>query len=124
MAVIVHIEDDDVVAHIIDRVLSRDSHHILRARTAREGIDLTRQYQPDLVIIDMWLPEGLDGWAAAQIMKEDPELTHIPLLAVTAQGNETSRQRALAIGFTGFISKPFEIDRLRQTIRAMLLDTN
>jgi CheY-like chemotaxis protein len=122
MAIIVHVEDDDVIAHIVKRVLSLDSHHILRARTAHEGIALARQYQPDLVILDMWLPEGLDGWAVAQLMKTDPDLAHIPLVALTAQGNETSRQRALSLGFAGFIPKPFQVDSLQQAIRAMLAE--
>jgi two-component system, cell cycle response regulator DivK len=122
MPTIVHIEDDDAVAHIVRSVLARDGYTVVRAANAADGIQLVYEYEPVLVIVDMWLPEGLDGWAATSLIKEAPQLAHIPIVALTAQSSEESRQRAFRAGCAGYVPKPFEIRHLTQVIREILGD--
>jgi len=75
--------------------------------------------QPDLIMMDLSLPV-LDGWEATRRIKAAPETKHIPVVALTAHAMAGDREKALAAGCNDFDTKPIELPRLLQKIRALL----
>lgn len=87
--------------------------HGYAALTATDGeiaLALTRKHRPDLIVCDLQMPR-LDGYEVARQLKLDPELKHIPLIAVTAYAMLGDREKVLAAGFDGYFSKPIDTDR-------------
>jgi CheY-like chemotaxis protein len=80
---------------------------------------LARAEQPDLILMDMGLP-GLDGWEATRLLKADPTLRHIPVIALTAHVMQGDRERSLEAGCDDYDTKPFQFPRLLAKIEAVL----
>ncbi len=106
MAKILVIEDDPDSRDLARYALELAGHDVQDAATAEAGIEVARGDRPDLVVLDLSLPGALDGLQAARIMKSDPALAAIPLVAVTAQAMRVDRARAMDAGFDEFFVKP------------------
>ncbi len=102
------VEDNLDNFELVRFLLEQGGYKVLEARNGREGLDVARRELPDLIVMDLSLPE-IDGWKAAGELKADPKTAAIPLLALTAHTLPGDRQRALSAGFNGFISKPIDI---------------
>lgn len=111
------VEDYELNVRLIEDLLNFSGYQPLIAYTAEEGLQLARQLQPDLILMDMRLGGGgMDGWTAARIMKSDGDIAHIPLIALAAPVWDGERESALEAGCDEYISKPFDIRELRQKI--------
>ncbi len=102
------VEDNEDNLQLVRFLLERDGYTVLCAHNGREGLALARQELPNLILMDLSLPE-IDGWEAAQRLKADAATATIPLWALTAHTLPGDRQRALSIGFDGYISKPIDV---------------
>ncbi len=89
------------------------------ARDGREGIDMARAEHPDLILLDMNLPE-VDGWTAAREIKSDPDMGATPIIALTAHALAGDRDKALAAGCDDYHPKPVDFSRLTGQIEAIL----
>jgi CheY-like chemotaxis protein len=92
---------------------------VIEAYNGLQGLELARKERPDLILMDLSLPE-LDGWAAAERLKQDEQTASIPLLALTAHTLPGDRKRALESGFDGYISKPINVPAFAEEITAAL----
>jgi two-component system cell cycle response regulator len=101
------IEDNRINLELMLYMLQAWGHEVLTAATAEEGLQIARRAQPQLIISDVQLP-GMDGYELARILKADPALRDIPLMALTAFAMVGDRDRARAAGFDGYFSKPIE----------------
>jgi CheY-like chemotaxis protein len=81
------------------------------AYNGAEAIETARQYQPDVVLLDIGLP-GMDGYAVARVLRDDPRVRHATLLAMTGYGRDEDRRDAIAAGFDRHLLKPLELDDL------------
>lgn len=117
---ILYIEDDELSATMVIRALKNEGHHVEIAATALAGIELARQNLPDLILMDMWLPGGIDGWNAVELIKGDSQLAHIPIIGISAQSDHNARDRALAAGCVSYILKPFKIQEFLEVVNASL----
>ncbi|NYS23976.1 response regulator [Rhodobacteraceae bacterium 2376] len=115
------IEDEDNIAIALDYLLTREGYEQTRIDTGAGALELIRSMRPDLVLLDVMLPE-VSGYEICQSVRSDPELDHIPILMMTARGSAMERRKGLAMGATGFISKPFELKALREEVRRILAD--
>ncbi len=113
------VEDNPDNFQLVRFLLEQGGHQVLGAYNGREGVELARKEMPDLVLMDLSLPE-VDGWTAARQLKEDPATAAIPLLALTAHTLPGDRLRALQSGFNGFISKPIDIKSFPEKINRAL----
>ncbi|MBN2386054.1 MAG: response regulator [Anaerolineales bacterium] len=113
------VEDDADNLQLVCILLETAGHEVLTSRSGQEGLDLVRQEHPDLVVMDLSLPE-VDGWTAARELKADPQTAVVPLLALTAHTLPGDRKRALEAGFDGYISKPINIAVLIETVSRTL----
>jgi two-component system cell cycle response regulator DivK len=109
------IEDNEINMKLIRAFLQVGKYRILEARDAETGIRLVREQHPDLILMDIQLP-GIDGFSAAQLIKSDPDLKKIPIIAVTGNALHTDKEEAMDIGFAGYLLKPFSIEVFLETI--------
>lgn len=113
------IEDNVDNREMVRFVLERAGYEILVGQTGDQAVTLARQERPDLILMDLSLPEK-DGWTAAGEIKADPALAAIPLVALTAHTLPGDRKRAMEAGFDAYISKPINLPRLIETLAAFL----
>lgn len=113
------VEDNIDNYELVRFLLERAGQGTLWARSGREGVDMAKTNQPDLIIMDLSLPE-MDGWTATERIKSDPETGHIPIVALTAHTLPGDRKRALDVGCDGYLSKPINISLLVETVAEIL----
>lgn len=116
---ILYVEDNEDNVYVLRNRLKRAGFEILVAADGMQGIALTASEQPSLVIMDLGLPV-LDGWEATRRLKADPATRHIPVIALSAHAMAGEREKALAAGCDDFDTKPVELPRLLDKIRALL----
>ena len=116
---IVYVEDNEDNVFVLENRLKRAGFDVLVATDGLRGIALTAAEQPSLVIMDLGLPV-LDGWEATRRLKSDPATRHIPVIALSAHAMAGDREKALAAGCDDFDTKPVELRRLLEKIRALL----
>src|SRR6266849_6445340 len=119
MSKILYIEDTENNRILIARRLGQSGYTLLTAENAEQGMAVARAENPDLILMDMGLP-GVDGWSASRHLKQDPELKHIPIIALTAHVMHGDREKALAAGCDDYETKPFQFSRLISKIEALL----
>ncbi|TRW97768.1 response regulator transcription factor [Paracoccus sp. M683] len=119
MARIMVIEDEDNIALALDYLLSRDGHDHSRMATGAGAVAAIRAARPDLVLLDVMLPE-VSGYQIVQEMRADPALSDTRVLLMTARGSVVERRKGLALGADGFIAKPFELSELRAEMARLL----
>jgi two-component system cell cycle response regulator DivK len=109
------VEDNKDNFELVRFLLERDGYQVLEARNGQEALGIAHQELPDMILMDLSLPQ-VDGWIAARELKGDLETTTIPLVALTAHTLPDDRKRALESGFNGFISKPIDITSFTEKI--------
>lgn len=119
MATILVVEDTPANRALATKLLSGAGHEVLIAETAHAGIDLARAKAPDLVLMDLGLPD-MDGWAALSALRADPATAGLQIVAFTAHAMVGDRDRAIAAGFDGYMSKPIEFLTFVDTVTGFL----
>ncbi len=123
MTRIIIIEDNEMNRDMLSRRLGRRGYEIVIAIDGREGIEKTRMEHPDLVLMDMNLP-NVDGWEATRQLKADIETRNIPIIALTAHAMNGDRERSLSAGCDDYDSKPLDLPRLLQKMEKLLMRAN
>ena len=122
MARILIIEDNPANIELMSFLLSAYGHAPLSAADGPRGVAAARSERPDLIACDVNLP-GMDGFAVLAELKGDPALAGVPILAVTALAMTGDREKVLAAGFDGYISKPIEPESFVAELEAFLTST-
>jgi len=115
MATILVIEDQLDTGALYRAILESAGYSVVRTISADKGIELARELQPDLIVMDLLLP-GMNGWEATEILKKDFSTGHIPIIAITASTDAATRELADQAGANAFIGKPFKPQELLDTI--------
>lgn len=118
-AEILVVEDEDNIAVALNYLLTREGYSQTRLATGAGAVDLIRERKPDLVLLDVMLPE-VSGYDICQTVRADPDCADVRILMMTARGSAMERRKGLAMGADGFISKPFELKELREEVRKIL----
>lgn len=113
------VEDNEMNRDMLSRRLMRRGYEVFLAVDGLEGVTKTASANPDLVLMDLSLPE-IDGWEAIRRLKADDATRHIPIIALTAHAMSGDREKALAAGADDYDSKPVEFDRLLGKMQALL----
>jgi two-component system cell cycle response regulator DivK len=113
------VEDNEMNRDMLSRRLMRRGYEVVMGVNGREGIDLARSAQPDLILMDMSLPE-IDGWTATRTLKADPATAGIPVIALTAHATAQDREKTLEAGCDDFDTKPVDLARLLGKMEALL----
>jgi CheY-like chemotaxis protein len=115
---ILYVEDNDDNVYMLRNRLTRAGFIVVVATDGVQGVAMAGSERPDLIIMDLTLPD-MDGWEATRRIKADPATRHIPVVALTANAMEGDREKALAAGCDDFDTKPVELPRLLDKIRAL-----
>ena len=112
---VLYIEDDPASRTLVERALTYAGYRVILAERGLQGVDLARALLPDLILIDINLPD-FSGHEIATLLRSDERFASTPLVAITAQGPQTHQDIALAAGINGYLTKPIEVDRLQEQI--------
>jgi len=119
MTRILIVEDNEMNRNMLSRRLERNGYEVLLAVDGENGVEMARANAPDLILMDMSLPV-LDGWEATRLLKADPVMQCIPVIALTAHAMSSDRDKALAAGCDEYDTKPIDLPRLLGKIEALL----
>jgi two-component system, cell cycle response regulator DivK len=101
------VEDDEDNRHLVVFLLKTGGLEVIEADDGREGLARAQQHHPDLILLDMSIPE-INGWDLARLLKANPDTQNICIVALTGHTQAGDRQKALDAGCDGYISKPLE----------------
>ncbi len=118
MPKILLVEDNEMNRDMLSRRLSRRNHQIVLAVTGGEAIAAAGTEMPDLILMDLGLPE-IDGWEAIRRLKAAPATAGIPIIALTAHAMAGEREKAFQAGADDYDTKPVEFARLLEKIEAL-----
>ncbi|HYZ84656.1 MAG TPA: response regulator [Bryobacteraceae bacterium] len=113
------VDDNSASRDLVRAILKGAPYLIVEASHGQEALEKIRDEQPDLVLLDIDMPV-LNGFAVVRHIREDSRLAGLPVLAVTAFAMEGDREKALAAGFTDYITKPVKARVLRKQVRELL----
>ena len=116
---ILYVEDNEDNIYVIKNRLGRAGFTVLIATDGEQGVNMAAAERPDLILMDLRLPV-LDGWEATRRIKAQPETRDIPIIALTAHAMTGDREKALEAGCDDFDTKPVELPRLLEKVRALL----
>ena len=111
------IEDNRMAASSLAMFLTQTGYTVEVAYTGTEGLEKAQRFRPDVVLCDIGLP-GSDGYDVARVLRSDPELGRIHLIAITGYARQADRERARAAGFDLHLSKPVNLDELNRILAA------
>ena len=117
------VEDNEWSRDILGRRLARRGYQVLVAADGRRGMLLAQSQRPDLILMDMSLPE-IDGWEATRRLKADPETRAIPIVALTAHAMASDRKKAMDAGCDDYHTKPVDFERLMRALKSLLAARN
>ncbi len=115
------VEDNYMNKVLVTEILTLNGYEIVEAKSGIEAIKLIASERPDVVLMDLHLPE-MDGITATRIIKADESVKSIPILALTAAASKGEEYDLLNKGFDGYIGKPIEVKKLLETISNSLKD--
>src|ERR1043165_7526818 len=106
MAAILIVEDDPDIANLIARYLQHAGHAVDQLRSGADVVRRVKTTPPDLLVLDIMLP-GVDGLRICQTLRTDPKTARVPIIIVTARGEESDRITGLELGADDYVTKPF-----------------
>ena len=111
--------DDIEMFHEFIKALMKNEAEVFSAYSGEKGVQMATRERPDIILMDVRMPV-MDGIQATKQLKADPETRDIPVLAVTAQAMHEDKERMLAAGADGFITKPIDLETFRNTLKVIL----
>ena len=113
------VEDEANILLSLTFVLEREGYDVRSATTGQDGLALMERARPDLVILDLMLPD-ISGYEVCRRARRDPRLAATPILVLTARAQEAERQRGLEMGATEYVTKPFRVADLLARVARLL----
>ncbi|MBI5506047.1 MAG: response regulator [Deltaproteobacteria bacterium] len=113
------IEDNDQNLYLVKFILERHGYQVVTARDGATGIETAQRLRPTLILLDIQLPV-MDGYAVARALRSNPELTHVPIVAITSYAMVGDREQVLAAGCSDYMEKPIDPETFIADIRRYL----
>ncbi len=117
--VVLIVEDEADIRDLLTFNLEREGFEVIKAVTGQEGIDFAKNHKPDIILLDIMLP-GKDGFQVCRELERDTQTANIPILILTARGEEVDRIVGLELGADDYMVKPFSVRELILRIKAIL----
>jgi CheY-like chemotaxis protein len=112
-------DDKPTGRELVRTVLEKSGYAVTEACNGLEAVRYARELHPDLIILDLHMPD-LDGFGVIQELRRDSSFNTTPIVALTASAMQGDRERALSLGFTGYITKPIRLSALRDEVERLL----
>lgn len=119
MAKILIAEDERDIRDLVAFTLRFAGHEVFAAANGEEAVELATRVNPDLILMDVRMPR-MTGYEACKVMKANPDLKDIPVVFLTARGQETEIQQGLEAGAEEYLLKPFAPDQLTTRVKSIL----
>jgi DNA-binding response OmpR family regulator len=119
MAKILYIEDIEDNLALVQRIIAAQGHEFLWANNAEKGFELAIEQRPDLILLDLGLPDS-DGQTLSVWLRSEPTLEQVPIIVLTAWPEEVARHTVEAYGLDGYLCKPISLVKLVELIDAAL----
>ena len=119
MAQVLIVDDSPTETHLLREMLEKNGHSVITAENGALGVKVCREKKPDLVLMDVVMPE-LNGFQATRQLSKDPETAHIPIIIVTTKDQETDRLWGLKQGARDYLTKPVSEKALMTTLKSLL----
>ncbi len=113
------VEDNELNMKLFNDLLESRGYRTIQTRNGLEALDIAKEHHPDLILMDIQLPE-VSGLVVTKWIKENDELAHIPIIAVTAFAMKGDEERILEGGCEGYISKPISLPHFLETIESFI----
>ncbi|MDZ7772705.1 MAG: response regulator transcription factor [Balneolaceae bacterium] len=113
------VDDEQDLLDLIEYNLKKEGFDVLKAEDGEEGIQVAREQSPDLVLLDIMMPK-MDGMEVVEVMRDDEDLKRIPIIFLTARGDEKTEVEGLNKGGDDYITKPISTTKLISRIKAVL----
>lgn len=120
MKKILIVDDQIEISRLLEVVLRGEGRQLFFAFSGGEAVEAARREVPDLILLDVMMPGGLDGYEVARILKADPQTRHCRIIAVTAKVQNRDRHHAFAAGVDDYIVKPFDVLALQRKVADLL----
>lgn len=109
------VEDNMDTYELVRFILEKNGYEVFLAVNGRDGVNAATKQKPDLIVMDLSMPE-MDGWTATRLIKQNHQTSAIPLIALTAHVLPGDRQRAVDSGCDEYITKPMDLLELVETV--------
>lgn len=116
------VDDEPDNLKVAEKVLSFNGATVVTAVNGLEGLAALKEQDYTFILLDLSMPQ-MDGWEMFKALRKDEDFAHLPVIALTAHAMEGDREKALKLGFDGYITKPFRIDTLIKDIKAILVQS-
>lgn len=113
------VEDDPVTTKLVETLLFRNKYLVATAKNGVEGIQIAKTYHPDLIIMDVMMPE-MDGYEASERIRKDPEIGHVPIIMLTALADIEQKIKGFEAGADDYLAKPFDPKEFLSRVEAHL----
>ncbi len=117
------VEDDPHVVIFATDALEYMGFEVLIARNGIEGLEKVKKEKPDLIILDVMMPE-MDGYEVCRRLKADPKMSHLPILMLTAKGQIQDKVKGLDTGADDYLAKPYDKDEFESRVKALMRRTS
>lgn len=114
------IEDNENNMYLISFLLKNNGHDVYQAYDGKEGVELAKTVEPDLILLDIQLPK-MNGYEVAAALRKDEKLETVPIVAITSYAMPGDQEKALSAGCTGYIKKPINPDTFLEEIESYLV---
>jgi len=119
MKTILLADDEAYLRLLVHTILADPAYRILEATDGNQALTMARAEHPDLLVLD-WMMPGLSGLAVAQALRQDPATANIPIIMLTAKGQDRDRAQGHALGLQAYLVKPFSPLELLEKVQAIL----
>ena len=114
------VDDEPQIVEVVSDYLKQAGYRALSARDGQTALTVARHERPDLIVLDLMLPGGLDGLDVCRAIRQDPTLAEVPIIMLTARTEETDRLIGLELGADDYVTKPFSPREVVARVRAVL----
>jgi two-component system, OmpR family, alkaline phosphatase synthesis response regulator PhoP len=113
------VDDEKFVRELIKIKLGRCGLTVIEATNGIEGVEMARNLKPDLILMDVMMPK-MNGFEACEKLTSMPDTARIPIVMLTARGEQMNHEKGLSLGATGYMSKPFSPQKLAELVIEIL----
>lgn len=115
------VDDDHVIRGLLEVNLEMEGHDVVTAVDGRDALEKVREHAPDLIILDVMMP-NVNGWQVAEQLKGDPITSHIPIIFLSARAMEADIRKGATLGVESYVTKPFDPIELMDLVNRLLTE--
>ncbi|WP_432821769.1 response regulator [Trichloromonas sp.] len=120
MKTIMVVDDQPNIRQLVEIALKKDGRRILAVESGERAIEVALSESPDLIIMDVMMPGGMDGFQTIEILRSNPVTCACPVLVLTAKSQESEKRRSEEVGAEGYMAKPFRLTALVEHVERLL----